>query len=96
MREFGVRMALGATPRRLMSSVMSGGARLVGTGIALGVAGALAVGRVISSLLYGLPATDGLTLASAIVLFAVVAAAACWLPARRASRVDPAMVLHGE
>jgi putative ABC transport system permease protein len=96
VREFGVRMALGATPRRLMSSVMGAGARLVGIGIALGVAGALAVGRLISSLLYGLPATDGLTLASAVALFAVVAAAACWLPARRASRVDPIAALRAE
>jgi ABC-type antimicrobial peptide transport system permease subunit len=68
----------------------------VGTGIALGVAGALAVGRLISSLLYGLPPTDGLTLASAIALFASVAAAACWLPARRASRVDPIAALRAE
>ena len=95
-RELGVRMALGATPRRLMSSVLTAGARLVGVGIALGVAGALAAGRLISSLLYGLPATDGLTLASAIVLFAAVAAAACWLPARRASRVDPIAALRAE
>jgi ABC-type antimicrobial peptide transport system permease subunit len=96
VREFGVRMALGATPRRLVSSVMGAGARLVGIGIALGVAGALSVGRLISSLLYGLPATDGLTLASAVALFAVVAAAACWLPARRASRVDPVAALRAE
>ena len=95
-RELGVRVALGATPRRLMSSVMSAGARLVGIGIALGVAGALAVGRLISSLLYGLPPTDPPTLASAIALFALVAAAACWLPARRASRVDPIAALRAE
>jgi predicted permease len=96
VREFGVRLALGATPRRLMSSVMGAGARLVGIGIALGVAGALAVGRLMTSLLYGLPPTDGLTLASAIALFAVVAAAACWLPARRASRIDPIAALRAE
>jgi putative ABC transport system permease protein len=96
VKEFGVRMALGATPHRLMSSVMGAGARLVLTGIALGVAGALAVGRLVSSLLYGLPATDGLTLASAIGLFAVVAAVACWLPARGASRVDPIAALRAE
>jgi putative ABC transport system permease protein len=96
VREFGVRMALGATPHRLMSSVMSAGARLVGIGIALGVAGALAVGRLISSLLYGLPPTDWLALASAIAVFSIVAAAACWLPARRASRIDPVAALRAD
>ena len=95
-REFGVRMALGATPRRLVSSVMAAAARLVGIGIALGVAGALAVGRLISSLLYGLPPTDGLTLAWVIGLFALVATGACWIPARRASRVDPIAALRAE
>jgi ABC-type antimicrobial peptide transport system permease subunit len=95
-RELGVRVALGATPRRLMASVLTAGARLVGIGIALGVAGALAVGRVISGLLYGLPPTDAPTLASGIALFALVAAAACWLPARRASRVDPIAALRAE
>ncbi len=95
-RELGVRVALGATPRRLMASVLTAGARLVGIGIALGVAGALAVGRLISGLLYGLPPTDAPTLASAIALFALVAAAACWLPARRAGRVDPIAALRAE
>jgi predicted permease len=95
-RELGVRMALGATPRGLVSSVLTAGARLAGAGIALGVAGALAVGRLISSLLYGLPPTDGLTLASAVALFAFVAAVACWIPARRASRVDPVAALRAE
>jgi putative ABC transport system permease protein len=95
-RELGVRVALGATPRRLMSSVLTAGARLVGIGIAVGVAGAIAVGRLISSLLYGLTPTDAPTLASAIAIFALVGAAACWLPARRASRVDPIAALRAE
>jgi predicted permease len=95
-REIGVRIALGATPRRLVSAIVAGGLSLAAIGIGLGLAGALAVGRLLSSLLYGLPATDPLALASATAVFALVALGACWLPARRASRVDPITALRVE
>jgi putative ABC transport system permease protein len=95
-REIGVRMALGATPRRLVATAINGGLRLVGIGIVAGVAGALAVGRALASLLYGLPANDARTLGSAVALFALVAVVACWLPARRASQVDPVVALRAE
>ena len=95
-REIGVHIALGATPRRLVSAIVAGGLRLAAIGIGLGLAGALAVGRLLSSLLYGLPATDPLALASATAVFALVALGACWLPAQRASRVDPIAALRVE
>ncbi len=95
-REIGLHIALGATPRRLVSRIVAGGLRFAAVGIGLGVAGALAVGRLLSSLLYGLPATDPVALASAVVVFAFIALAACWLPARRASRVDPIAALRAE
>jgi putative ABC transport system permease protein len=65
-------------------------------GLAFGLAGALIGGRLLSSLLYGLPASDPVALLSATALFALIAAAACWLPARRASRVDPITALRVE
>jgi putative ABC transport system permease protein len=95
-REIGVRMALGATPRGLVASLVRQGMIVTGLGIAIGCAGALAIGRLMAALLYGLSAGDPLTLAGSIVLFALVAFAACWLPARRASRVDPISALRME
>jgi predicted permease len=95
-REIGVHIALGATPRRLVAAIVRRGMTLAAVGIAIGCAGAVAVGRLLSSLLYGLPATDPLTLTAAITLFALVACGACWLPARRASRVDPISALRVE
>ncbi|MGE5433905.1 MAG: ABC transporter permease, partial [Candidatus Doudnabacteria bacterium] len=95
-RELAVRVALGATPRALVASVVGQGLRLAAIGIAAGCAGALAVGQLLKSLLYGLPARDALTLAGAAALLAIAAAAACWLPARRASRVDPISALRAQ
>ncbi len=95
-REIGVRIALGATPGRLLASVVSRGMKLAAIGIVGGLAGALGVGRLLSGLLYGLPANDPLTLAGAAALFALVALAACWVPARRASRLVPVAALRVE
>jgi predicted permease len=95
-REIGVRVALGATPGHLMAAVVGRGMTLAGAGIAVGLAGALVIGRVLASLLYGLSPADPLTLGGAAALFALVALAACWLPARRASRMSPVLALRTE
>ena len=95
-RELGVRVALGATPGRLVRGVFLQGMTLGAIGIAAGCAGALALGRLLTSLLYGLPPADPLTLGAPPALLALVAAAACWLPARRAARVDPVVALAAE
>ena len=95
-REIGVRLALGATPQRLVTDVVRRGMVLSGIGMALGVAGALAAGRLLSTVLYGLPATDPLTLALTLSGFAAVAFGASYLPARRAARIDPLSALRQE
>jgi putative ABC transport system permease protein len=95
-REFGVRVALGATPAQLVRSVVGRGMSLAAIGIVAGSVGALAVGRLLTSLLYGLPARDPVTLVGAVAVLSLVAAIACWVPARRASRVDPAAALRAQ
>ena len=95
-REIGIRMALGAERRTVLKLIVGQGARLAGIGIAVGVAGAFALSRVMSSLLFGVSATDPLTYAALALLLGGVAVAACWLPAMRAVRVDPAIALKAE
>lgn len=95
-REFGVRTALGASPRQLVASVVRRGMALASIGIIAGCAGAIAVGRLLTSLLYGLPARDPLTLVCAAAILTIVAGVACWVPARRASRVDPVAALRAQ
>jgi predicted permease len=92
--EIGVRMALGATPGVVLGEILMQGMRLTGIGIVLGLGGAIAVGSALRSVLIGVSATDPLTLASVSVLLAVVAAVACYIPARRATRIDPAVALR--
>jgi predicted permease len=96
VREFGVRLALGASPRRLQSSVLREGARLSIIGLVVGGALSLVVGRLMSGLLYGVSAIDGTTYVSVAVLLAVTTLAACAIPARLASRVDPLRALREE
>jgi len=95
-REIGVRMALGATPGGIVLDVVRRGMFLAAIGMALGLAGSLAIGRLLESLLYGLPSRDVPTLATTLAVFTVVALVACWVPARRAARVDPIAALRTE
>jgi putative ABC transport system permease protein len=95
-REFGIRLALGEDPRRTQRSVVLGGMRLVLASIALGLGGSLVVTRLISGLLYQVRPADPLTFALIAALLSTVALLACYLPARRATRVDPALTLRSE
>jgi len=95
-REIGIRLALGAQRGEVLRSVMGEGAKLSLAGIALGMAGAFAVMRVLSGELYGVSATDPLTFCGVAILVAVVALTACYVPARRAMRVDPMVALRYE
>jgi putative ABC transport system permease protein len=95
-REFGVRIALGETPNRLTRAVVLQGARLVGASIAVGLVGAMAATRLLSGLLYGVSPGDPLTFAGVSLALAAVALAACYVPARSASRADPLSILRND
>jgi ABC-type antimicrobial peptide transport system permease subunit len=95
-REIGIRMALGATPRDIRRLVLSSGTAVVAAGLAAGVATALAVMRLLSSLLYEVSPRDPLALSAAAVALGAVALAAHWIPARRAARVAPLEALREE
>jgi putative ABC transport system permease protein len=94
--EFGVRMARGAQPADVLRLVLSGGARLVLLGIAAGTVVTLAAGRLIESMLFRTSAHDPLILASIALVLSAVAALACLIPARRATKVDPMTALRTE
>ena len=94
--EIGIRMALGAQRVRVLRMIFGEVGLLVGIGLAAGIAAALAATRLVSGLLYGLKPTDPLTLLLAAALLATVAALAGYLPARRASRLDPMTALREE
>ena len=94
--EMGIRMALGAESLHLYSMVLRQGMAPVALGLVAGVAGSLAAGRVLASLLYEISARDPLTIAAVAILLTLVALAACTLPARRATHVDPLVALHYE
>jgi putative ABC transport system permease protein len=93
-REIGIRVALGAPRSRVIGMVLGQGARLTGLGIAAGLICALGVNRVMSSVLYGVHSTDALTFAGVALLLVGVALLACYLPARRAVRVEPTIALR--
>jgi putative ABC transport system permease protein len=95
-RDIGIRMALGATRSHVMQNVLGYGARLAVMGVVIGVSGGLAGTRVLSSLLYGVRATDVATFATAAVVLLGVALVASYVPARRATRVDPMRALREE
>jgi predicted permease len=93
-REIGVRIALGATPRDIVRTIFGQGLAPVAVGAAAGVAGALALTRGLRSMLFGIGPGDPLTYVAVVALLAAVAVAACWLPARRGTRVDPVEALR--
>jgi putative ABC transport system permease protein len=94
--EIGIRMALGAQPRSVLGIVISEGLRLVGIGVALGIAAAVALTRLLSSLLFNVSTVDPLTFVVVTLLLTFVSLAACYIPARRAMRVDPMVALRYE
>jgi len=95
-REIGVRMALGASPGDIVRRVLQRGLALAAAGLAAGILAALALSRLLSSLLFGVGAGDPVTYAVVSAILLVVSAAACWIPARRATRVDPVTALRSE
>ncbi len=95
-REIGVKMALGATASTVTLQVLRGGTIMVGVAVLLGTAGSFALSRLMSGMVFGVGTSDPVTLATVIVILASVALAACYLPARRASRIDPMQALRQE
>ena len=89
-------LVIGDTPRDIAALVLRQGSILVLIGVVAGLAGYLALSRIVAQLLYGVAATDPATLALAPFILALVALAACLLPARRATKVDPAVTLREE
>jgi len=95
-REIGLRMALGASGSSVVAIVVRHGLALTGIGIVIGLVGSWAATRSLKNLLYGVTATDPATFAEVAALLTLIAFVACWLPARRASKVDPIKVLREE
>ena len=94
--EIGVRMALGAQQREILRLVQMRGWKLAGCGLGIGLLGALALSSVLQSLLYEMRAQDPVTYLAAIAIYALTVSAACHFPARRATHVDPLVVLKHE
>jgi putative ABC transport system permease protein len=95
-QEIGIRMALGGQPSDVLRLVLGEGARMAALGIGIGVVASIAITRLMSSLLFGISATDPWTFADVAVLLSLVALLACYIPARRATRVDPLVALRYE
>ena len=94
VREFGIRQALGADSRSILSLVLEQGLRTAGAGIVIGLAGAFALTRYLQSLLFGVTARDPIVFVAVAIVLLLVAMAACYIPARRATQVDPMVALR--
>jgi ABC-type antimicrobial peptide transport system permease subunit len=94
--ELGIRLALGASTGDVLRLILKNGLLLAGLGLGIGLVGALGLTRVMKGFLFGVSATDPLTFASIALLLLVVAGLACFLPARRATKVDPLVALRYE
>ena len=92
--EIGIRMALGAAPSRVTGMILKEGGLLVVAGLVVGILGSLALSRFIEGLLFGVASKDPLTLAAVVVTMMAIGLAACWIPAAKASRVDPSEALR--
>jgi ABC-type antimicrobial peptide transport system permease subunit len=94
-KELGIRAALGATPGRIVRLVLGEGLAITGTGIVAGIVVSFAASRALSTFLYGVQPHDRVTLLAAPGVLLLAAGLACFLPARRAARIDPLRVLRG-
>jgi len=94
--EIGIRMALGAQRRDVLLDVLGQGGKMALLGIALGLAASFGLTRLMATMLFGVSASDPLTFAAVTLVLFAVALAACWIPARRAMRVDPMVALRHE
>jgi len=94
--ELGIRMALGARPAKVVQLIVAQGLKLMLTGLGLGLAGAFAVTRLLDTLLYGVTPLDPATFIAVSVVLATVALVACYLPARRVTRIPPTIALRIE
>jgi putative ABC transport system permease protein len=95
-REIGIRLALGARANDVFRLVLGQGMLLAAIGVAMGMMGAFAVTRIMATLLYGVSASDPLIFACVPLLVGVIALLACYVPARRATKIDPMIALHYE
>jgi ABC-type antimicrobial peptide transport system permease subunit len=92
--EIGIRMALGASPQRIRAQVLGNGIRLLIPGVILGLVGSFGIGRVASSILFGIGSVDPVTMAGAVIALSAAVLVATYLPARRAMRIDPVEALR--
>jgi ABC-type antimicrobial peptide transport system permease subunit len=95
-REIGVRLALGARPSHVLRMVLGAAIRMVGAGLVVGLPLALLLSRLVQGMMFGVAPTDPATMASAVVVLALVGVAAAAVPARRAARLDPVTSIHVE
>ena len=95
-REIGIRVALGADAHGIRDIIVGDGARLAAAGVGIGLVGAFGASGVMQSLLYGVGTRDPITFAGVAALLVGVALVACWIPARRAARVDPMVALRAD